>query len=51
MSEGPASSKPDSDVFTVLLAVATAFVVIGTIFTSVRANELFGSWLPLGPGF
>ena len=51
MSEGPTPSKPESDVFTVLLAVATVFVVVATIYTSVRANELFGSWLPFGPGF
>ncbi|MFQ5489464.1 MAG: hypothetical protein ACE5GE_01975 [Phycisphaerae bacterium] len=50
MSEGP-NHRPESDTFTLLLAVATVFVLLGTVFTSVRANELFGSWLPLGPGF
>ena len=51
MSEGPSTPQPESDVFTVLIAVATVFVVVATVFTSVRANELFGGWLPLGPGF
>ncbi len=51
MSEGPVPSKAESDVFTVLLAVATVLVVVATVYTSVRANELFGIWLPLGPGF
>lgn len=50
MSEGP-NQKPPSDTFTVLMVVATVFVLVGTIYTSVRADELFGSWLPLGPGF
>ena len=51
MSEGPPPPQSGSDVFTVLLAVATVFVVVATVYTSVRANELFGSWLPFGPGF
>jgi len=47
MSEGgPTASQPESDVYTVLIAVATVFVLVATIYTSVRANELFGSWLP-----
>ena len=51
MSEGPPPSQSSSDVFTVLLVVATVFVVVATIYTLVRANALFGSWLPFGPGF
>ncbi|HUU85895.1 MAG TPA: hypothetical protein VM243_20545 [Phycisphaerae bacterium] len=46
MSEGPSSTQPESDIFTVLLAIATVFVVVATIFLSVRAGQLYGSWLP-----
>ena len=46
MSEGPPVSQPESDIFTVLLAVATIFVVVATIYLSVRASQLYGSWLP-----
>ena len=47
MSEGgPGSPQPESDIYTVLIAVATVFVVSATIFTAVQANELYGSWLP-----
>ena len=46
MSEGPSSSRPESDIFTVLLAIATVFVVVATIYLSVRADQLYGSWLP-----
>ena len=46
MSEGPSSSQPESDIFTVLLSIATVFVVAATIYLSVRASQLYGSWLP-----
>ena len=46
MSEGPSSTQPESDIFTVLLAIATVFVVVATIYLSVRASQLYGSWLP-----
>ncbi len=47
MSEGgPSGARPESDIFTVLIIVATVFVAAATVYTSVRANELFGSWLP-----
>ena len=48
MVETGPPSKPDNDVYSVLLVVATVFVVLGTVFLAVRSNELFGSWLPLG---
>jgi hypothetical protein len=44
---GP-SPKPTHDVYTVMVIVATAFVALGTIIIAVRADALFGSWLPLG---
>ncbi len=47
MSEGPGST-PQSDTYTVLLAIATLFVLIATVFVSVRNQQLFGTWLPFG---
>jgi len=46
MSEGGPPPPAESDIFTVLIAVATVFVLVGTIYTSVRADALFGTWLP-----
>lgn len=49
MSEaGAAPSKPQSDIYTILLAIATAFVLIATIIISIRSQQFFGSWLPFG---
>lgn len=45
MSEGPAS-RPDSDVYSVLLIIATLFVAAATIFLCVRSSQLFGSANP-----
>ena len=38
--------RPESDIYTMLLIVATIFLVIGTVFVSVRAQDLFGNWMP-----
>ncbi len=46
MSEGPTPQEADSDIYTVLIAVAALFVLVGTIYTSVRADALFGTWMP-----
>ncbi|MHC4092557.1 MAG: hypothetical protein ACYSVY_20175 [Planctomycetota bacterium] len=47
MSEsGTPPSQAESDIYTVLIAVATVFVLMATIYISVRANDLYGSWLP-----
>lgn len=35
-----------SDVYTALLAVATAFVLVGLLYTGYRSKELFGMFLP-----
>jgi hypothetical protein len=45
---GGTPTSPQSDVYTILLIVATAFLVVATVFVSVRAQQLFGHWLPLG---
>lgn len=47
MSELPGGSA-DSDIYTVLVVVATVFVAAATIFMMVRSNALFGVWHPLG---
>ncbi len=46
MSERPAGAKPDNDIYTVLLIVATILVLAATIFMGVRSDELFGTWNP-----
>ncbi len=43
-------TKPDSDVYTALIVIATLFLMTATIFMWVRSQELYGSWLPLGGG-
>jgi len=47
---GPDTGPPTSDVYTVLVMVASAFVLIATIVSSVRSQQLFGGWLPFGGG-
>ena len=46
MSDRP-DSTPSSDIYTVLLILATVLVAGATVFLAIRANELFGSWSPL----
>ena len=43
---GGQSPKPDSDVYTVLVMVATVFLAVGTVYVGVRGNVIFGNWLP-----
>lgn len=45
MSEGPAS-KPQSDVYTILLIAATLLAATTTVFLCVRSQQLFGDWNP-----
>ena len=45
MSERP-SSAPPSNMYTVLLIVATAMVAGATIYLAMRSQHLFGSWNP-----
>jgi len=44
MSDKPAA--PDSDVYTVLVVLATLLVAGATVFLAMRSQELFGSWNP-----
>jgi hypothetical protein len=46
MADPGQGTQPDSDVYTILLMVATVFLVVGTLYVSVRGNSLFGNWLP-----
>ncbi len=46
MSERPAGSQPENNVYTVLLIVATVLVVAATVFLAARSQQLFGSWNP-----
>ena len=46
MSEGPAGVGPESDVYTVLLIIATLVVAAATIFLALKSQQLFGTWNP-----
>jgi len=47
MTERPAEGgQPESNVYTVLLIVATVIVAGATLFLVVRSQQLFGSWNP-----
>lgn len=49
MSDRPSSGiRHSSDIYTVLLILATLLLVGSTIYLMVRSNALFGSWLPFG---
>ncbi len=48
MSEGGPASTPESDIYTVLLAIATLLVLIATVLLAVRSQQFFGTWLPFG---
>ncbi len=43
---GGSGAQPESDIFTVLVIIAAVFLLAGTIYVSVRAQALFGAWLP-----
>lgn len=45
MSEGP-NVRPEPDVYTVMLILATVCVAAATIFLVVRSVSLFGEWNP-----
>lgn len=45
MSDRP-SEKPGSDVYTVLVIVASAFVIGCTVVIAMKSRELFGTWNP-----
>jgi len=45
MSDRP-TTTPDSDVYTVLLIIASIVTIAGTVYLCVRSQELFGNWSP-----
>lgn len=45
---GPKRVSSQSDVYTILTIISTVFLLVGTVFVMVRAQQFFGSWLPLG---
>ncbi len=49
---GPARTRPsgDSDIYTVLLIIATLFLLFATIYVGFKAVTAFGSLLPPAGG-
>ena len=49
MSERPAAGdQPENNIYTMLLIVASAFVIAATVYMAIRSSQLFGSWNPFG---
>ena len=48
-STGP-KPEPQNDIYTLLLIVAAALLLCGTIFLAVRSSQLLGSVWPPGGG-
>ena len=46
----PVQARPGTDLYSVLLIIATALLASGTIFVAVRTYQLFGSLLPPSGG-
>ncbi len=46
MSEGPSESRPEHNVYTVLLVLATVLVLGAAVYLAIRSQQLFGSWNP-----
>lgn len=46
MSDRLAGGRPESNVYTVLLLIATLLVAGATVFLAVKSQQLFGSWNP-----
>jgi hypothetical protein len=46
MADTQGDLRPDSDIYTILVIVATVFLVTGTVLISARSQDLFGTWLP-----
>ncbi len=46
MSEGPASGRPEHNIYTVLVIFATILVASATIYLGVRSHQLLGTWNP-----
>lgn len=46
MSDRPAGSQPDHNIYTVLVILATLITGGAVIFLAIRSQALFGSWNP-----
>ena len=46
MSEGPVGGKPENDIYTALLILATILTTGATVYLAIRSQQLFGSWNP-----
>lgn len=46
MAESGPPSSPANDVYSLLIIVAAAFMMLGTVVLAVRSGALFDSWLP-----
>jgi hypothetical protein len=46
MSEVPVGQKPENNVYTALLILATVLVAGATIYLAMRGQQLFGDWNP-----
>ena len=42
--------RPESDIYTALLAIAAAFLLAGTIYVCVQLDNVFGSLFPPAGG-
>jgi hypothetical protein len=38
-----------TNIYSVLVIVATLFLLFGTVYLAWRNNELYQQWIPLGP--
>lgn len=45
MSEGP-GVRPEPDVYSVLLILATAMALGATVFLAIKSQQWFDSWIP-----
>ncbi len=48
MSDAPVGPKPENNIYTVLLILATILTAGATIFLAIQSQQLFGSWNPFG---
>ena len=46
MSERPSGPKPENNLYTVLVILATVLVAGATVYLAVRSQQLFGTWNP-----
>ena len=45
-SSGRIKVSPPNSIYTVLVIVATLFVIMGTVILAYQSHELFGVWIP-----